>query len=93
MKDILDRLNKHEDLDEWEIEDLVYNHDIYEKIIDRGRWEDYMFTVVEIENRYFGINWNRGLTEQQEDSFLDQPYEVAKKTITKTITVDEFYKI
>ena len=93
MKEILERLNKHEDLEEYEIENLVYNYNIHEEIDDRGRWEDYMFTVVEVEGRYFGINWNRGLTEQQEDSFMDQPYEVKKKTITKTITVDEWHKI
>lgn len=91
-KEILDKLNKHEKLEEWEIENLVIENKVDEEVNDRGRWEDYMFTVVKLGDKYFGINWNRGLTENQEDSFMDVPYEVEKRTETKTITVDKWYK-
>ena len=90
--EMLTKLNKHEKIKEWEIGDLVSEYSIHEEIDDRGRWEDYMFTVVKLGDKYFGINWNRGLTENQEDSFMDVPYEVEKRTETKTITVDKWYK-
>lgn len=89
-KEILDKLNKHEKLEEWEIENLVIENKVDEEVNDKGRWEEYMFTVVQLDDKYFGIDWNRGLTENQEDSFMDQPYEVVKETVTKTIIVNEW---
>lgn len=89
-KEMLDKLNKHEKLEEWEIENLVIENKVDEEVNDKGRWEEYMFTVVQLDDKYFGIDWNRGLTENQEDSFMDQPYEVVKETVTKTITVNEW---
>lgn len=45
-----------------------------------------MTTIIRIKDKLFAIDWDRGLTEYQEDSFSEQPYEVEKKTrvITET---------
>jgi hypothetical protein len=36
------------------------------------------------------VEWEEGLTENQENEFYNQPYEVEKKTYEKTITVTEW---
>lgn len=60
---------------------------------DESRWSRSISSVLEMCCRYFMLNWERGLTECQENEFYSQPYEVSKKTYKKTITVTEWEKI
>lgn len=44
------------------------------------RWYRENETIFEVEGRLFAVNWNKGLTEQQEDDFDDsEVYEVERK--------------
>ena len=44
------------------------------------RWYREVETIVEVEGRLFAVNWNEGLTEQQENDFDDaEVYEVERK--------------
>ena len=49
-----------------------------------------MFTVIKYEDQYFLIPWRAGLTEMQENSYWDQPYEVFPKEYQKLITIREW---
>ncbi|PIT54690.1 hypothetical protein [Snodgrassella alvi] len=41
-------------------------------------------TIVRINDKHYAIDWRRGLTENQDNSYGNQPYEVLKRT--KTVT-------
>lgn len=51
------------------------------------RWTRSIKTICQLGNRYFALEWEQGLTENQENQFDNQPYEVELKeeVITKTI--------
>jgi hypothetical protein len=51
------------------------------------RWTESINTYVKILNRYFCITWERGLTENHDNEFYNQPVEVIKeeKVITTTV--------
>ena len=52
------------------------------------RWSETVNTVIEAKGRHFSIEWENGLTENQENTFDEQPIEVEKKKkkVTKIIT-------
>ena len=58
-----------------------------------GRWTRYMSTVFEVKGRFFNIDWERGLTECQENEFYEQPYEVVKECHEKTIVVTNWVTV
>lgn len=42
-----------------------------------GKWVEYVTTVFQDEHGdYYSVDWNRGLTELQEDEFYEQPVQV-----------------
>ena len=46
----------------------------------KHRWYREIKTIFEVEGRLFAVNWNEGLTEQQENDFDDsEVYEVERK--------------
>jgi hypothetical protein len=49
-------------------------------------------TVFEVGGRLFALEWQQGLTEDCDDEFYDQPYEVEKKEKTVTVNVVEYAK-
>ena len=52
-----------------------------------------MTTIVQVADRFFKIDWERGLTECQEDEYWDQPVEVTPHEYEKTITVREWIEV
>lgn len=77
-------------LEEHEIEQLVNEYEIETNEGDDNRWTRNMQTIIEISNRYFSIWWQKGLTEMQENMYIEQPVEVKRHTYQKTITVTEW---
>lgn len=58
---------------ESELESLVYESDFFTREISEGRWSMSVETVVQADDgKFYLVNWERGLTENQEDSF---PYD------------------
>ena len=53
---------------------------------DEGRWTRYIETIIEVNGRLFSINWERGLTEYQENSYDYQPVEVERYQETVVVT-------
>lgn len=90
---MLDKIDNKEDLTERELQTLVFEYEIEEQEGDEGRWERHMTSIIKLGERCFAVDWSRGLTEMQENSFYYQPYEVKKNVYEKTITVTEWNKI
>lgn len=90
---IIDKIDTGQKLTELELSNMLWSlNKVSETEGDEGRWTRSMQTIFEINGRYFALDWDRGLTECQENEFWNQPYEVEKKEYTKTITVTEWNK-
>lgn len=86
MEEIYKKLQNQEKLSEEEIESLVWDSEqVYEEEGDDHRWQREMFTVVKVENKFYGICWMRGLTECQENEYYEQPFEVACENKTEVV--------
>lgn len=75
MEELLRKIDNHEDLyssDYWE---MIDNYSIYSDEGEDGRWTRFMYNLVKLGDRYFEINWQKGLTEMQENDW-DYPIEV-----------------
>ena len=65
---------------------------IEEVVNGSGRWTEYVTSILKFGDRYFAIEWQRGLTENQEDYYDDAyPYEV--KLIKKRVIVKEYVSL
>lgn len=90
---VIDKIDTGQKLTESELSDMLWSlNRVSETEGDEGRWTRSMQTIFEINGRYFALDWDRGLTERQENEFWNQPYEVEKKEYAKTITVTEWNK-
>lgn len=92
----LERFDRKETFDEWERQMMAWGEvgtEVDQIENDSGRWTTCMTTVFEIGGRYFAIDWDRGLTERQENEYWNQPYEVTKLRYEKTRVVTEWIPI
>lgn len=55
---------------------------------DEHRWSRDVKSIVRSNEKLFAVDWDRGLTESQENMYYNQPYEVQKvtKKVVKEIT-------
>ena len=86
------KLKAGEDLSDSDINSLIYNFDeIHREEGEDRRWSKSVLSVVDIEGELYAIEWEQGLTENQENEFYNQPYPVELKTeevvIKKTTVV------
>lgn len=89
MNTLEEKVYNGENLSENELADFVYDGpQVFEIKGEDRRWERTNTTIFKIKDKYFAIDWEQGLTEEQEDSFNEQPYEVYKHTkqVTETKT-------
>lgn len=56
-----------------DMEELISEYKIYEEEIEETRWHMVTNTVIEVKEQKFVIKWNRGLTEDIEDEYPNQP--------------------
>ena len=83
----VEKLKSGEKLSEGEIKTLVYDGvEVDEVEGGSGRWTQHIQTIIDIDGDLWAIDWNRGLTEYQENEFYDQPYRVAKQERQVVIT-------
>ena len=79
------KLKNGEKLSEREIKTLVYyGYTVDEIEGDSGRWTQHVSTIINIDGELWEIDWDRGLTEYQENEFYNQPYRVKK--VEKEVT-------
>jgi len=90
-KELVRKLKNGEELSEEEIIDIAYENVeglsdyIKEKGEDR-RWQRSVSTFFKTDdNRWFCLVWEEGLTENQDDEFWEQPYEV-KREVKEVVT-------
>lgn len=93
-KEMLQKIDAGESLSEHDIRRLVYDFEDRgaREYGDDGRWTRSVTSIIVLNDRYFAVDWEQGLTELQENEFWNQPYEVEKKTFQKTIIVTEWIK-
>lgn len=83
---------------DYEIEDklaecIVYNCSIQNYYGDNRRWTRTVTSIVEINNHFFEIEWEEGLTEMQDDFFFETKLiEVERKEEIVTHTVIKWVK-
>lgn len=90
---ILNKIDKKEELSDAEISKAL---DLYTVSIQKGanlRWTQAIKSIIQLQDRYFCIEWQQGLTEYQDDSFNNQPYEVKKVEYEKVIKVCEWHRV
>jgi hypothetical protein len=87
-KEMLEKIDSTENLTERELRDLLEceledERDDY----DERRWVMNTYSIIKLGDRFFGLNWDRGLTEMQENEFYQQPEEVLRteREVTETI--------
>lgn len=96
--DIGEKILKGKLLTEEEAKSIVWGMDDDDFTLIReiegkeSRWTREMTTIFLYKDQFYAINWERGLTEYQENEFWDCcPYRVEKRT--KTITVTEYVPV
>ena len=75
MEELLRKIDNNENLSSQDYWEMIDNYSIYSDEGEDGRWTRFMYNLVKLGDRYFEINWQKGLTEMQEDCF-DYPEEV-----------------
>ena len=79
FEDIMyDKITEGIDLTKGELKELVFDYQFEELEGDRGRWSITTQSIVELRDKCFAIDWEKGATEMQENEFYNQPYEVKK---------------
>lgn len=85
----LEKIEKNENLTEQELSELVFTYAIEHSYDadNTGRWTIPCKSIIKLCGKTFAIDWDKGLTEYQENEFFNQPYAVKKRT--RTITIEE----
>lgn len=90
---MVQKIESHEDLTEKEIRALVFECNEVERCEgENRRWSRTVSSIIELCGRFFKIIWEQGLTENQDDSFYEQPYEVELDSYKKVIEVHNWIK-
>ena len=81
---------------EKEIKQLAWGEDSFfeEVTVEEGdslRWNRYMTTIIKVKDRYFGVGWQAGLTEYQENIYDGPVYEV--KPVKKMVEITEWVSV
>lgn len=74
LVNIYNKINSNEKLSECDIKYMARSLDEYHAEYeeqDSRRWSQWVYIVINIQNRYFEFGFDEGLTEQQEDNFSD----------------------
>lgn len=87
---MLKKIDTGDILTENELQRLALEHDAERDEGEYHRWTRTVSSYVKLGGRYFCINWEEGLTENQPNEFPNQPYEVWKHSSEKTIVVTEW---
>ena len=72
----LNKIDAGDHLTERECLNMAYYFDIANEYGENRRWSRWVRTICNLNGRYFAVEWDQGLTEMQDDSCFDQPYEV-----------------
>jgi hypothetical protein len=69
-----------------EVIDLTEGGGVQEEEIERLRWTMTMETIVKVDDKYYRIEWEQGLTEGQDNVYRAQDAEEVKQVeVTKVV--------
>ena len=86
-EELLAKIDNKEKLSESEISDLAYYCTFDKEEDELRRWSRTITSYVKLNERFFKIEWEEGLTEQQENEFYNQPVEVDR--VVQKIVIPE----
>lgn len=66
---------------EQEVENAVWENEVYQTELGTSRWTRTISSIVEIDNRFYDIIWEQGLTENQENQYEEGDYEEVRKEV------------
>lgn len=90
---MVQKIENHEDLTEGEIKALVFECNEVERCEgENRRWSRTVSSIIELCGRFFKVVWEQGLTENQDDQFFEQPYEVELDAYKKVIEMHNWIK-
>lgn len=69
-------------------EDALWRDAVKEIRHGSGRWTEYVETIVKTGEKYYSVNWERGLTESQEDLYPEDDEEVIEVFPEKVLRVE-----
>lgn len=90
-RELVRKIKNGEELSEEELSDIAYGdvEGLSDYIKEEGedrRWLRSVSTFFKTDDdRWFCLEWEHGLTENQDDEFWDQPYEV-KREVKEVVT-------
>lgn len=90
---MVEKIDNKIELTEDEVRNLVFREAYEVTAGENRRWSRTISSLFEYEDRLFMVDWEQGLTESQENTFYDQPYEVEKTVTTRTIEVEDIVYI
>lgn len=94
MQEIFDKIKNKEELDPDEIECLFYIDGLVvdEIHIDNYTWREALESIIKIEDKYYRIEWERGLTECQDNEFYSQVAEEVRP-IDEVVTIRKWENV
>ena len=87
---MLDGIESGLSLTEAELERVVEEFGIETMHGTNRRWSRTNTTIVQLCDRYFRVEWEEGLTENQENSYTNQPVEVYKHERVKVVRIKDW---
>lgn len=85
MEELMRKFLQGKELSEGELSELD-DYAIKQFKGENRRWSQSIQSIVEFDGKFYAIDWERGLTENQENYFGDQPYEVIPvEKVVKTV--------
>lgn len=88
-KELLKLLEEKYSFTDDEVQEIISYFEKDREEGDDGRWDRPIYSVIEVCNRYFGINWYKGLTEYQ-DNYYDEHVFEEVKPVKKMIEIIEW---
>lgn len=86
-------IDNGQELTEDELKALVWKcHSVARIEGENRRWSRTVRSIIELCGRYFEVDWEQGLTENQDNQFFDQPFEVELDTYEKVVSVQNWIK-
>lgn len=87
---VLAKIDAGKDLTRKEYEELLFDGYEIDRITgEKRRWTTCVESIIQIQDRTFSIEWEEGLTENQENYYGSKPVEVVSREETKIIRVWE----
>ena len=75
-----------------DVRELVWESEVERIVGESRRWSRTNLSIVESEGKFYELQWEQGLTEQQEDEYFDQTAKEVEQ-IEKTVVVKEWREI